>query len=76
MLDAESYSAITTLGKRLLLASWRSDDAAGAWIERQSEGARHRHIRVIRDYGLHSREEAPQYFADTQDVVQAARVGL
>jgi heme-degrading monooxygenase HmoA len=63
MLDAESYSGITTTRKPLLLASWRSDDA-GAWIERQSEGARHRHIRVIRDYGMHSREEAPQYFAD------------
>ncbi len=66
MLDAESYGSITTPSKRLLLASWRSEDAAGAWIEHQSEGARHRHIRVIRDYGMHSREEAPQYFADTQ----------
>jgi hypothetical protein len=66
MLDAEFYGGITTTGKRLLLASWRSDDDARAWIERQPEGARHRHIRVIRDYGMHSREEAPQYFPERQ----------
>lgn len=62
MLDAESYSGITTTGKPLVLSSWRSDEAAGAWIERQPKDARHRHIRIIRDYGMHRREEAPQYF--------------
>ncbi len=66
LLDADSYSGITTIGKSLLLSCWRSDARANAWIERQPEGARHRHIRVIRDYGMHSREEAPQYFADRQ----------
>ncbi len=66
MLDAESYSGITTTGKPLLLTCWRSDAPARAWIERQPEGARHRHIRVIRDYGMHNRAEAPQYFGDTQ----------
>jgi heme-degrading monooxygenase HmoA len=76
MLDAESYSGITTTGKRLLLSCWCSDAAASEWIERQSGSARHRHIRVIRDYGMHGRQEAPQYFADTQDVAPVARVGL
>ncbi len=61
--DAESYSGITITGKRLTLASWLSDEAAGAWVERQPTGARHRHVRVIRDYGMHRREEAPQYFS-------------
>jgi heme-degrading monooxygenase HmoA len=63
LLDAESYSGITITGKRLTLASWLSDEAAGAWIERQTTGARRRHVRVIRDYGMHRREEAPQYFS-------------
>jgi heme-degrading monooxygenase HmoA len=62
LLDAESYGGITVTGKRLMLASWRGDDAAAAWIERQPVGARHRHIRIIRDYGMYQREEAPQYF--------------
>lgn len=63
LLDAESYCGITVTGKRLTLASWLSDEAAGAWMERQSTSARHRHVRVIRDYGMHRREEAPQYFS-------------
>jgi heme-degrading monooxygenase HmoA len=60
--DAELYSGITTTGKRLLLASWRSDKSASVWIDQQPTGARHRHIRIIRDYGMHSRDEAPQYY--------------
>ncbi|HTB49726.1 MAG TPA: antibiotic biosynthesis monooxygenase [Solirubrobacteraceae bacterium] len=71
LLDAESYSGITFTGKRLMLASWCGDDAAGAWIERQPAGARHRHIRIIRDYGMHRREEAPQYFP-AMDAVSVA----
>ena len=62
LIDAEPYSGITTTDKRLLLASWRSDEAAGAWIDQQPAGARHRHIRIIRDYGMHQRDEAPQYY--------------
>ena len=71
LLDAESYDGITVAGKRLMLASWLSDEAAGAWIERQPAGARQRHLRVIRDYGMHQREEAPQYFP-AMDVVSNA----
>jgi heme-degrading monooxygenase HmoA len=63
LLDAESYSGITIPGKRLTLASWFSDEAAGAWMEREHAGTRCRHVRVIRDYGMHRREEAPQYFS-------------
>ncbi len=63
LLDAESYSGITVTGKHLMLAEWRSDDAASAWIEHQFVDVRHRHIRIIRDYGMHQREEAPQYFS-------------
>jgi heme-degrading monooxygenase HmoA len=63
LLDAESYSGITVTGKRLTLASWLSDEVAGAWMEREPAGARCRHVRVIRDYGMHRREEAPQYFS-------------
>ncbi|HTA96549.1 MAG TPA: antibiotic biosynthesis monooxygenase [Solirubrobacteraceae bacterium] len=62
LLDAESYRGITIAGMCLTLTSWLSDEAASAWIECQSAGARHRHVRVIRDYGMHRREEAPQYF--------------
>jgi heme-degrading monooxygenase HmoA len=62
LLDAESYSGITVVGKRLTLACWLSEEAADVWIQSQPARARRRHVRVIRDYGMHRREEAPQYF--------------
>ncbi len=57
--DAESYESITTPGKYLLLISWRDAAAAEAW---QPPANRHRRVRVIRDYGLADRREAPQYY--------------
>jgi heme-degrading monooxygenase HmoA len=62
LVDGELYNGITTKGERLVLSSWCSDDAASAWIDQQPLGARHRHIRIIRDYGMHHRDEAPQYY--------------
>ncbi len=76
MLDAESYSGITTAGKSLVLISWQSDEAASAWIEHQPLGARHRHIRVIRDYGMSRRDEAPQYFSDARSAGSTVLAGL
>jgi len=62
----QAYSGITKPGKILLLVSWRDADAARAWQPPASpEGIgplRHRHVRVIRDYSLADRREAPQYF--------------
>jgi len=62
MQDAELYESITEPGKRLLLVSWRDAAAADAW--RPPQGARQRRVRVIRDYGLVDRREAPQYYPD------------
>lgn len=60
--DAEWYTGINTEGKRVLLASWRSDEAAGAWLGEHPDYVRCRHVRIIRNYGLNEREEAPQYY--------------
>jgi heme-degrading monooxygenase HmoA len=62
LVDTEQYNGINTEGKQLLLASWRTSEAAGAWLSEQPSGSRHRHIRIIRDYGMHQRDEAPQYY--------------
>jgi hypothetical protein len=51
----------------LLLASWRDADAAKAWVPSQPDGVpplHHRQVRVIRDYGMFERREAPQYYAE------------
>jgi heme-degrading monooxygenase HmoA len=59
--DAELYESITTPGKLLRLVSWRDAAAAEAW---QPGSVRHRRVRVIRDYGMADRREAPQYYPE------------
>lgn len=62
LLDREVFESIYAPGKLLLLASWRNV-AAAAWVPERSEPApRHRRVRVIRDYGMFERREAPQYY--------------
>jgi hypothetical protein len=46
----------------LLLVSWHDAAAADAW--QPSAPARHRRVRVIRDYGMADRREAPQFYPD------------
>ncbi len=75
-LDAEHYTGITTEGKRLLLVSWRTEEGACAWLAQQPAGPRYRQIRIVRDYGLHYRAEAPQYFPPVDvPTASAARLG-
>jgi len=54
------FEAILTPGDFLLLEGWR--DASGQ--QAVPMGARHRLVRVVRDYGMFSRHEAPQYYPD------------
>jgi heme-degrading monooxygenase HmoA len=64
LVDWDVFEAILTPGALLLLLSWRdaaSAEAAGAAIP---AGARHRGVRVVRDYGMFRRHEAPQYYPD------------
>jgi len=70
----EAYESIYTPGKLGLFAYWRSDQAARRWQPRASlvrgepamRALRHRHVRVIRDYGMFDRREAPQFYADVR----------
>lgn len=75
LVDCDVYDSIYVPGNVLVLASWR-DAAAHAAGERaiRARGdratpagidatVRRRAIRVIRDYGMFDRREAPQYYA-------------
>lgn len=65
LLDREIYESISNTGKHLLLASWLDATSAEAWTPRSpSRDLRHRHVRVIRDYGMSDRREAPQYYPE------------
>jgi heme-degrading monooxygenase HmoA len=62
LIAAEIFAGIGDAKKLLLLASWRNTAAAAAWQPAGAhEGLRHRLVRIIRDYGLNDRREAPQY---------------
>ena len=60
LLDVERYDAILAPHTPVLLASWTTAAAAAAIAYPAT--VRVRHVRVIREYGLHERREAPQYF--------------
>jgi heme-degrading monooxygenase HmoA len=62
--DGEVFDSIYNPGKSLLLASWRNADAADHWRPHVADTGmlRHRQVRVIRDYGMADRREAPQYY--------------
>jgi heme-degrading monooxygenase HmoA len=64
VIDQEIFESITRPGKLLLLVSWRDAARAGHWQPRTIAGAelRHRRVRIIRDYGMSDRREAPQYY--------------
>lgn len=60
------FDAVLTPGDVILLLSWRDRAAAEAFEGRMSlrDGARRRRVRVIRDYGMFDRREAPQYYPE------------
>jgi heme-degrading monooxygenase HmoA len=68
LLDKETYESIYNPGKLLLLAGWSGAQAASAWEPRtQRQGMpRHRQVRIVRDYGMFDRREAPQYYAEVR----------
>jgi heme-degrading monooxygenase HmoA len=67
LVDRELFESIYNAGKLLLLASWRDADAASAWKPAPIAAAhapRHRQARVVRDYGMFDRREAPQFYPE------------
>jgi heme-degrading monooxygenase HmoA len=58
--DGDSFDSITRPGNGLYLQSWPDLALAEAGV--RGTPGRHRIVRVIRDYGMFARTEAPQYF--------------
>jgi len=61
LLAWDAFASIYQPGKFILLTSWRDGAAAGSPRQSNHE-IRHRRVRIIRDYGMFDRAEAPQYF--------------
>ena len=62
------FDAVLTPGEFILLVSWRDQAAAEAFEAAFSlrDGARLRRVRVVRDYGMFDRREAPQFYPDAK----------
>jgi heme-degrading monooxygenase HmoA len=66
LLDWDVLEAVFSPGDLILVQTWRTGAAADAF-ELTTElppGARLRRIRVVRDYGMFDRREAPEYFPE------------
>lgn len=68
LVDWDVFDAVLTPGDLILLLSWRDQAAAEAFERAASlrEGARQRRVRVVRDYGMFDRREAPQYYPEVK----------
>jgi heme-degrading monooxygenase HmoA len=68
LLEWDVLDAVLTPGDLILLISWH-DHAAAERFEGEftvPHGARLRRVRVVRDYTMFDRREAPQYYADAE----------
>jgi heme-degrading monooxygenase HmoA len=62
------FDAVLTPGELILLISWRDLAAAETFeaVVSLKDGARLRRVRVVRDYGMFDRREAPQFYPDAK----------
>jgi heme-degrading monooxygenase HmoA len=60
------FDAVLAPGQVILLLAWRDQAAAEAFETAAvlPDGARVRRVRIIRDYGMFDRREAPQFYPD------------
>jgi hypothetical protein len=68
LVSSNVFDAVLTPGDIILLATWRDHADAESFEKKVSleEGKRFRRIRIVRDYGMFDRREAPQYFLDAK----------
>lgn len=67
VVDHDVFASIYNPGKLAVLVSWKDPQAAEYWTPSKPKDAktiRHRKIRIVRDYGMFDRREAPQFYPD------------
>jgi heme-degrading monooxygenase HmoA len=65
LIDWDVFDAVLTPGDLILLLSWRASTDAEIFDKVELvPGARRRRVRVVRDYGMFDRREAPQYYPE------------
>ena len=68
LVSYEVFEALLTPGDLILLCAWRDMAVANTFVTAAPgptpQGGRLRTVRIVRDYGMFDRREAPQYYAD------------
>jgi heme-degrading monooxygenase HmoA len=66
--DYDVVASIYNPGKLALLISWKNVKAAGGWtpVNTGFQTLRHRRIRIVHDYSMFDRREAPQFYPDAE----------
>lgn len=62
------FDAVLSPGDLILMTTWRGKDDAQTFGDKVAlpDGGRLRQVRVVRDYGMFDRREAPQYYPDVK----------
>jgi heme-degrading monooxygenase HmoA len=68
LLSWDVFDAVLTPGELILMILWRDHNAAEKFGESITAptDSRQRRVRVVRDYSMHDRREAPQYYRDVE----------
>jgi heme-degrading monooxygenase HmoA len=69
LIGKDIFASINSPGKLAVLASWKDAQSARSWTPKSFDGVqdfRHRVVRIIRDYGMFDRREAPQFYPAVQ----------
>jgi heme-degrading monooxygenase HmoA len=68
MVEWDVYDAVLTPGDLILKMAWKTKTDAEAFGKSVAlpEAGRLRHVRIVRDYGMFDRREAPQYYPDLE----------
>jgi len=70
VVERDVFVSIYTPGKIAVVVAWKDAMSADGWTPVKTRNVyklRHRKIRVIRDYGMFDRREAPQFFHDGRE---------
>ena len=64
LVEWDVYDAVLTPGDLILMLAWRTKEDADSFAgaAKLPEGGRLRQVRIVRDYGMFDRREAPQYY--------------
>jgi heme-degrading monooxygenase HmoA len=65
IVDHDAFTSIYTPGKIAILIAWNDAETSRSWTPTVLEPytlVRHRVIRIVRDYTMRDRREAPQYY--------------